>query len=143
LKFEFFRAPRIWLAGFIFWAATLFTLSSFSKTMPGGGPEIPHIDKILHFGYFMGGAFIFATWMLLRKGTAARPPLRFILALLLFTVIGALDEWHQTFTPGRSGNDPFDWLADILGSLTGILIANRFYPMLRKFSSPRTEKSRI
>jgi hypothetical protein len=48
-------SPRPWLGGFLLWAVTLFVLSSFSKTMPEGGPEIPHIDKILHFGYFMGG----------------------------------------------------------------------------------------
>ncbi|QTN31068.1 VanZ family protein [Akkermansiaceae bacterium] len=117
LKIELLGSPRLWLTGFITWAAALFVLSSFSKTMPEGGPEIPHIDKILHFGYFMGGAFTFATWVILRKGLQAPLRQRILLPLLLFAVIGALDEWHQTFTPGRSGNDPFDWLADILGSL--------------------------
>lgn len=111
--------------------------------MPDGGPEIPHMDKVLHFGYFMGGAFILATWILLRKDRAACLCLRILLPLILFAVIGALDEWHQTFTPGRSGNDPFDWLADLLGALTGILIASVAHPLLLKLSRPVTEKPAI
>lgn len=137
MKLEILSSPRLWLAGFILWAATLFALSSFSAPVPPGGPEIPHLDKVAHFGYFMGGAFIFTTWLLLRKKT----PLQILFPLLVFTLIGALDEWHQTFTPGRSGNDPFDWLADILGSLTGILIAHRFLPLLVKLSSRVPQKS--
>ena len=34
-------------------------------------------------------------------------------------IIGALDEYHQTFTPGRSGNDPWDLLADTVGAAAG------------------------
>ena len=139
MRLRILSSPRPWLGGFILWAVTLFVLSSFSKTMPEGGPEIPHIDKILHFGYFMGGAFIFATWIRLWKGTVAPLCIRLILPVILFGIIGLLDEWHQTFTPGRSGNDPFDWLADALGSLTGVILANRFHPLLRKFSSPSEE----
>ncbi len=111
--------------------------------MPEGGPEIPHIDKVLHFGYFMGGAFIFATWILLRNSREECLRRRILFPLLLFAVIGALDEWHQTFTPGRSGNDPFDWLADVLGALTGIIIAHSAHPLLLKLSRPVTEKPAI
>lgn len=134
MKFEFLRSPRLWFAGFLTWAVSLFILSSLSKALPDGGPEIPHLDKIVHFGYFMGGAFMFATWMLLRKGTRTPLRLRIILPFAVFALIGMLDEYHQTFTPGRSGNDPFDWLADILGSLTGILLANRFHALVLGFS---------
>ena len=38
---------------------------------------------------------------------------------LVGSVIGRLDEYHQTFTPGRSGNDYGDWLADTLGAAAG------------------------
>ena len=133
------RAPNFWLTSLILWAATLYTLSSFSKTLPDGGPEIPHIDKVLHFGYFMGGGIIFATWILLQKGTSARLLIRFAIPLAILACVGVLDEYHQTFTPGRSGNDPFDWLADVLGSATGLFLANRFHPLFLKLSSPRTE----
>ncbi len=107
--------------------------------MPEGGPEIPNIDKVLHFGYFFGGGIIFTTYILLRNGTSSSFAVRVFLPLFIFAITGALDEYHQTFTPGRSGNDPFDWLADILGAFSGILLANRFHPALLKFSSPVTK----
>ena len=128
-------APALWLGLFIFWAVTLYVLSSFSKTMPDGGPEIPHLDKIMHFGYFLGGGMIFTTYLLLRKGTTAPAHLRILVPFILLAIIGALDEYHQTFTPGRSGNDPFDWLADVLGASTGIFLAHSLHSRFMKFSS--------
>ena len=143
MRLPWLSSHRLWFAGFLTWAVALYLLSSMPKVMPEGGPEIPHLDKVVHFGYFMGGAFILTTGILLLKGADARRLLRIFLPAVLFVVIGLLDEYHQTFTPGRSGNDPFDWLADILGSFTGILIANRFHSLVHKFSKPVSEKSRI
>jgi VanZ family protein len=143
MRLPWLSSHRLWYAGFLAWAVALYVLSSMPKVLPEGGPEIPNLDKIVHFGYFMGGAFILATGILLRKGVGTHPLLRIFLPALLFAAIGMLDEFHQTFTPGRSGNDAFDWLADILGSFTGILIANRFHPLVLKFSQPVPEKSKI
>lgn len=103
--------------------------------MPEGGPEIPHIDKVLHFGYFSVGGIILSTYLLLKKGATAPVAFRILIPLVILAAIGALDEYHQTFTPGRSGNDPFDWLADFLGSATGIAIAHTFHISLLKLSS--------
>lgn len=137
------RAPRFWFGSFILWAATLYTLSSFSKTLPDGTPEIPHLDKILHFGFFLGGGLILGTWVLLRKSFQAQGFLRITFPFALLAIVGALDEYHQTFTPGRSGNDPFDWLADVSGAAAGLFIANLIHPLLLKYSSPVTEISEI
>jgi VanZ family protein len=134
-------SPGIWLLGFIVWCAYLFTLSSNPGSVTEGAPEIPHIDKILHFGYFMGGGGLLTTAILLWKGTATHPSIRIAIPLALLCTIAALDEWRQSFSPGRSGNDPIDWTADALGSLTGIFLANRFHALLRKISSPAAEIS--
>lgn len=131
------RSPNVWVFSLILWWVTLFTLSSFAKPMPEGSPEIPHIDKILHFGYFFGGGIIFATWILLWKGTTAKLATRIIIPLIILASVGALDEYRQTFTPGRSGNDPFDWLADVLGSLSGLFLANYLHPLFLKLSKVR------
>lgn len=128
-------SPQLWLTLFVSWAAILYFLSSFSKTLPEGGPEIPHIDKVLHFGYFLGGGIILATYVLLRRGTSTSVAIRSFTPLAVLAIIGALDEYHQTFTPGRSGNDPFDWLADVLGAAVGIATAHAFHTSLLKLSS--------
>jgi VanZ family protein len=125
-------SPPLWLLSFVIWAFTLYLLSSLPNVAPDGGPEIPHLDKVMHFGYFMGGSFLFTTYLLLKHGPGAHATVRVVIPILLFAFIGALDEFHQTFTPGRSGNDPFDWLADLFGAATGIFLAHRLHPFLLK-----------
>ena len=46
----------------------------------------------------------------------------FAIVTVVFMILGRLDEYHQSFTPGRSGNDMGDWVADILGASTGALL---------------------
>lgn len=85
-------------------------------------------DKVQHFTFFAIWGFCFHRAIRLESWRSA----------LLWTVIfcavnGALDEWHQTFTPGRSGNDPFDWMADVLGGI--------FAGLLGAFVTPKQSKS--
>ncbi|MFK7850744.1 MAG: VanZ family protein [Akkermansiaceae bacterium] len=129
---KFLKSPKPWGLAFIFWAFTLYFLSSFSKPIPVDGPEIPNLDKILHFGYFFGGAILFCLWLDLRRSSSKLSLSRLLFPFLLFCAIGALDEYHQTCTPGRSGNDFHDWLADILGASTGIYISALLHPFLLK-----------
>lgn len=111
-----------WVLLLLAWAAILYLLSSRS-TLPSG-PEIPYKDKVLHFLYFSGGGFLIA--LILRQGRSTLPGAgwRWWLAGTFFGMLaGALDEYHQTFTPGRSGNDLGDWIADVTGAGTGALLA--------------------
>lgn len=107
---------------FVVWLVTLWFLSA-GNPGPKGGPEIPHIDKVVHFGYFFGGAGLMAAWLGLReqirKPTRTVWSLFAVVVLVIGCLIGRLDEYHQSFTPGRSGNDMGDWLADILGAIVG------------------------
>lgn len=114
-----FSQPRPWFILVAIWFAILFWLSSQSHLQPPG-PEFEGKDKVLHVGYFGLGGMLFFLGMRLRK-----PALGFV-ALTLVTIafcsaIGAFDEWRQTFTPNRSGNNPYDWMADTLGGLFGAL----------------------
>ncbi|MDZ4287858.1 MAG: VanZ family protein [Prosthecobacter sp.] len=123
-----------WWIGVMAWGGVLFMLSANSA--PHTGPEFPFKDKIAHCLYFSAGAFCFALGLFSRPGVKV---LRAVAWGLLFGALcGALDEWHQTFTPGRSGNDPDDWLADITGGLLGGWIAWHF---LRRFSRPAGDRS--
>jgi hypothetical protein len=110
------RNQSLWILFTIIWAIALWFLSS-SKP-PLMGPSFPLKDKLQHCLYFAGGGICF---LLAWPGSASvfRRSLRknAFQAMLFTAAIGALDEYHQTFTPGRSGNDPWDWLADISGGL--------------------------
>jgi VanZ family protein len=101
----------LWWFAVIIWAVVLWNLSASPSLQ--SGPSFPLNDKFLHCGYFGGGAVCFL--LALFGKTTPLPGWRTLaLRSLPFTaIIGALDEFHQTFTPGRSGNDPWDWLADV------------------------------
>ncbi|MEM8953169.1 MAG: VanZ family protein [Verrucomicrobiota bacterium] len=114
--------PAPWFALFAVWIVALYWLGS---RPPDPDPlfEIPHFDKLAHFIYFAAGA-AFLGLALRFHPTIKLAAIPFVATVTLtLALIGALDELHQTQTPGRQGADPYDWLADILGALTGALIA--------------------
>ena len=84
------------------------------------------IDKLYHFIEYaiLGG-------LLTRAFVAAKPSivpsqLVWYIAALLSILYGASDEWHQTFVPGRFATIA-DWVADVLGSIAGVLCAYLYY----------------
>lgn len=97
-------------------AALIYGLSSLHgnqlAALVGPACSIHHIDKIGH-------ALIYAVfgWSLIRAlipGPGRSTAGRVLVALLAGVAYGAIDEWHQAFVPGRTG-DPADWLADAMG----------------------------
>lgn len=116
---RFTRHPALWLAGLLVWFGTLWALSSLHSAGPR--IDVRHIDKLMHFGYFLGGGWLFAGWRF--RLAPAAPDWRriFFSTVTAMALVGAIDEWHQTYTPGRSGGDPWDWTADLLGGAAGAL----------------------
>ena len=83
----------------------------YFSSQPGSSVGIPAPwDKVAHFLEYAGLGFLLAR---------ATGNLR--TAFLIAVLWGALDEVHQSFVPGREAGVP-DWIADILGSLTGALL---------------------
>jgi VanZ family protein len=99
------------------WAAAIIWLSSLS------GPELEDLtnvdvwDKGAHFIAFFCGAILVS--LALRLTTAWSWPKIAWVAVILVSVFAATDEWHQLYTPKRSGADLFDWIADTLGAIAG------------------------
>jgi VanZ family protein len=85
---------------------------------PRGGPA--HVDKLLHLLAYAGLALV--AWGAFRTITR-NGFLAGVGAFLLATGYGALDEWHQSFVPGRA-SDVRDWLADTAGAavVLGLLV---------------------
>jgi VanZ family protein len=124
----FARRPA-WLAALIVWAAALWYFSS----RPSMGPTIhvDHFDKVLHFTYFFGGGFLCAGWLFLGNPTSHRWKRILITSILTMAAAGFIDEWHQLHTPGRSGGDVWDWLADVLGGSAGAFSLGRLRGFLK------------
>jgi VanZ family protein len=115
-----FRQPNFWLTCFILWIISLWMLSAYAG--PANAlPPVVNIDKIAHFGFFFGGSGLLSAYLFRLRPTQTNWKWLFITVVLGMSVVGGLDELHQSFTPGRSGNDPMDWLADLLGAVVGAL----------------------
>lgn len=118
------RNARFWTVSLIVWFVILNLLSHgdhITKNVGFFGFDFPHIDKIIHFGYFFGGGGLFAAALFFKKVTLSW--LRIILTVtIVLSVAGIWDEFHQSFFEKRTGNDPGDWAADTLGALCGSLV---------------------
>lgn len=127
----------LWWVFIVVWGATLFLLSSRSR-LPTG-PSFAHQDKVLHFLYFSGGGFCFALALLYACVPMKRAWVWTLWGALFGVVIGATDEFHQSFVPGRSGNDLGDLLADLCGAGAGGLLAWALVRLVRRQPSLKAE----
>lgn len=111
----------------LLYMALIFAVSSLEQ------PPLPilefewfTIDKIYHFiEYAILGGLL--AWAFVK----AKPPvvpsgLIWSLAAVISILYGASDEWHQTFVPGRLATLA-DWVADVLGSIAGVLVVYLYY----------------
>jgi VanZ family protein len=104
-------APAVW-AGFI-----LVLTSLPGSAVPTIG--ITNFDKAVHFSLYAIEAVL--TLRALRAA-GRRDWATVALLIVALSAMGAADEWHQQFIPGRS-QDRYDWMADTLGAAVGALIA--------------------
>ena len=99
--------------------AWLLMITGLSSLPDSGGAERSTLMQALwnlaHVPLF--GGLAFCVLKSLRPGTSGRP--RYALAFLACAACGVLDEWHQSFVPGRiaSMGDLFLDLIGIAGTL--------------------------
>ena len=106
-----YRLPVAAYCALIFWQS--------SSASFGSLPAFAFSDKVMHLGgYALLGALVFRA---LEQETLNLSRRGLILAAILFsTLFGVSDEIHQGFVAVRCA-DPFDAVADALGSILGVL----------------------
>ncbi len=117
---------QIYFTLLILWVALTFLLTS----IPNPRFEVPfaHADKVAHFGIYGVMGFLCALWRR-ESGRPARGAA--LTALFVVTLVGAVDEIHQYWIPGRS-MEFIDWLADAAGGGMGVLFS-AYLPILLPF----------
>ncbi len=125
----FFLPRSKWLALTLWllvatWLGILIYVSSQPPQLKGFHP-FPHFDKVLHFVFFGAGAATFGA--ALRASFAIRWATIFLVVMVVQCGLGLGDEINQLFVTGRSGGDPFDWLADLIGSASGLAVLRKCY----------------
>lgn len=119
------------------WAAGILWISSLTPAeLPPMLFEFTFADKLVHFLAFVVGGWLAAGAFQATgrpRGTAAQ----IIAAIALTAVFGAFDEASQLLTPGRSGGDVYDWIADFLGAIAGAIIAIKTHAHLERLVTRR------
>jgi VanZ family protein len=129
---RWFRHPLIWFSAVLVWMRTIWFLSS----IPGDkNPQLKlQLDKLAHFLGFACGGILLAGLLTTITMVVLRRKVRwdFIIpaTAIIIGLLGWFDEWHQCFTPGRSGANMADWVADFLGGIAG---AYAFRQMFHRF----------
>lgn len=122
-------AGTLWLALFV-WACGILWFSSLTpEQLPDAAFLIT--DKVNHFIAFAIGGWLAACALRVSRPLAAIAG-RIILAVIIIAAFGAVDETLQTFTPGRTGRDIYDWIADFLGAVAGALVTLAFPKFVRR-----------
>ena len=109
---------RRWLPPLLWAGVILFGTSLPAEAVP---VQTSKIDKVLHFSIYTVFSYLLTrqfSYSMTRWKAAA-------FAVLFAVVFGALDEWHQSFIPGRS-TELADWRADSLGALVGAIACAAF-----------------
>lgn len=96
-------------------------------------PDLPHMDKVLHFaGYALLGT-LFLRGLRNSKFKHHDRLIR-VGSILLTGIYGATDEWHQHYVPYRSA-ELWDIFFDFAGGLFGVYLYQRLlekYPKIRR-----------
>ena len=111
--------------------------SCFPKVKPALG-----LDKVVHLIMYLGFAFI-TLWgyreQYVEKGQAYRRKALWIV-LVISVVFGALTEvMQETLIPTRTGS-VYDWIADTLGSILGVVFYYFFYRNRNKLQNQALHK---
>ncbi len=104
---------RLYLAMLAVWVAFTLTLTSIPN--PEFGPTFPGADKLAHFGFYGVAGFLFVLW---RRANGTGAMAAVIWASIFAALLGAVDEFHQQWIPGRS-MEFLDWAADFAGGTAG------------------------
>jgi VanZ family protein len=83
-------------------------------------PSFWSADKLVHIVCFAALAFAWTLWF--STDNWRKHPLRnLIVCILIVSVYGIVDEFHQSFVPSREASAT-DWLADTLGAVAGSML---------------------
>ena len=104
---------RLYFAMLAGWVALTLTLTSIPN--PEFGLTFPGADKVAHFAFYGVMGFLFALW---RREIGTGAGAAMVGAAIFAALLGAVDEVHQQWIPGRS-MELLDWAADFAGGTAG------------------------
>ena len=113
-----FKNFKRWIP-LVVWIAIIFGLSSIPNVSPENVRFPSWTDKFAHFFEYMVFALLY--YRGLSYDRKVRKLLYFLLVLMTGFALAGLDEYYQSFIPGRD-SDVMDILADLTGVVAGTAI---------------------
>lgn len=122
---------KIFWIGTITWSVFIFILCAMpNEDIPDPHLNIPHLDKVAHFGLF------FILSVLLCYALPKKKQYLYFIPIFIALIYGGLLEILQYYFFNRSG-DIWDLVADIAGGISGCLLFPPIYRLINKlFFSP-------
>ena len=110
------------------YVAAIFVLSHFSGSFLQNF-DLKIWDKLIHAVEYLPVGFLLTGWLANWKRSPRSRVVFVVVVFVMVLVLGALDETHQFFVPGRTSS-PGDILADViggtLGAIIGLIVFNRW-----------------
>jgi VanZ family protein len=111
-----------------FWIAFLWTILIvyFSFKAPKVAPQIDFLfaDKLVHFSFYFGFVFLWYGYFYFKNRLATKTKVMLVIAAI---VMGGVIELGQGFLTVNRQADVSDAIANAMGAITGIGIANAFF----------------
>ena len=117
------------------WVILTLTLTSIPN--PHFGPTFQGADKVAHFGFYGIAGFLFVLW---RREIGTGAAVAVVWAVIFAALLGAVDEFHQQWIPGRS-MEFFDWMADFAGGTAGVFCSAVAVSMIPFLLTPKDPPS--
>lgn len=115
------RLAVVLYSALLCWAIAILWLSSLTpRELPEGAFLL--WDKLNHVLAFAVGGCLAATALRVSRPTVPVAG-AVAAAIVLIAAFGVVDETVQTLTPGRTGGDLRDWIADVIGAVFGALLS--------------------
>lgn len=115
--------PVVWLVSLLVYLGMIFAVSNI-PAMDLLVIRFPNWDKFAHFFEYLPVGFM-VTGLLSSKFPGSRPAVLIPAVIAISLLLGGLDEFHQSFVPGRDVSLG-DAIADVLGATVGAMLAVHF-----------------
>jgi len=102
----------------LLWMAAIFAMSA-QRVVPQAPGFSVEVTAVAGHLVCYGILALLLLWAL--PAGVVRPRYRVVLAVLLATLYGASDEFHQSFVPGRSAT-AFDVIVDAVGAILAVML---------------------
>lgn len=111
-----------------FWIAFLWTILIvyFSFKTPKATPQIDFLfaDKLVHFSFYFGFVFLWYGYFYFKKRVTINTK---VMLIIIAIAIGSVIELGQGILTVNRQADIFDGIANAIGAISGIGIANAFF----------------